>query len=92
MAGRWRRRLPRMRATTPASVLSALALGLLPVKELLTALEGEGAFGGELHHLLIFDLAWPIFVVSWLATACHRAAAARARARPTAASRRHQIG
>ena len=32
---------------------------------MITALEPEG---GELHHLFVFDLAWPVFLIAALAT------------------------
>lgn len=46
--------------------ISALAFALMLLQDLLWLIEEDS--GGELHHLVIFDLAWPVFVVSWLLT------------------------
>jgi uncharacterized membrane protein len=46
--------------------ISALALATLLIGDLIAQIE-EGT-GGELHHLFVFDLAWPIFLVGSLAT------------------------
>lgn len=45
--------------------LSALAIALMLLKDLIQAVEGHE---GELHDLPIFDIAWPVFVLSWLFT------------------------
>jgi hypothetical protein len=51
-------------------LLSALALGLMFLKGLIEFLEGGGEPGHRegLHDLAIFEIAWPIFVLSWLFT------------------------
>jgi hypothetical protein len=46
-------------------LLAALSLVLLVLKDVIAAVEPEG---GELHHLFVFDLAWPVFVIAGLAT------------------------
>ena len=59
-------------------LLAALSLVILVLQDVLTAVEPEG---GELHHLFVFDLAWPLFLIAALATliagggAAHRPAA-----------------
>ena len=51
-------------------VLSALALGLMLLQELIEVLEGGGELGHEqgLHDLAVFNVAWPVFVLTWLFT------------------------
>ena len=50
-------------------LLSAVALGLMLLQELIQVLEGNDPSHAEgLHHLAIFDIAWPVFVLSWLFT------------------------
>jgi hypothetical protein len=44
-------------------LLAALSLVLLVLQDVLTAVEPEG---GELHHLFVFDLAWPVFLIAGL--------------------------
>ena len=44
-------------------VVSALALVTLIAGDIVSGLESEH---GELHHLFVFDLAWPVFVLSGL--------------------------
>lgn len=60
-----------LRALYALPAVSALALVTLLVGDLIAALEA-GAHPDEadegLHHLFIFDLAWPIFLVGSLAT------------------------
>jgi hypothetical protein len=46
-------------------VIAAVSLAVMFVQDLVAALEGEG---GEIHHLFVFDLAWPVFLVSGLAS------------------------
>jgi hypothetical protein len=54
-----------LRAMYAVLLLAALSLALLVLQDVLTAVEPEG---GELHHLFVFDLAWPVFLVAGLAT------------------------
>jgi hypothetical protein len=51
-------------------LLSALALGLMLLKELIEVFEDGGEPGHKegLHDLAIFEIAWPIFALSWLFT------------------------
>jgi uncharacterized membrane protein YhaH (DUF805 family) len=51
-------------------VLSALALGLMLLQELIEVLEDGSELGHEqgLHDLAVFNVAWPVFVPSWLFT------------------------
>jgi hypothetical protein len=44
-------------------LIAAVSLVLLVVQDVLTAIESEG---GELHHLFVFDLAWPAFLIAGL--------------------------
>jgi len=46
-------------------LLAALSLVLLVIQDVFTAVGPEG---GELHHLFVFDLAWPVFLIAGLAT------------------------
>lgn len=46
-------------------LVAVLSLLLLLLQDLLTVVESEG---GELHHLFVFDLAWPLFLVAGLAS------------------------
>jgi hypothetical protein len=46
-------------------LLAVLSLMLLTLQDVLTAVEPES---GELHHLFVFDLAWPVFLIAGLAT------------------------
>jgi hypothetical protein len=46
-------------------LVAVLSLVLLLLQDVLTAVESEG---GELHHLFVFDLAWPLFLVAGLAS------------------------
>ena len=49
-------------------VLAAASLAMLLLGDLIATLESGGEHaedgGGELHHLFIFDLAWPVFLVT----------------------------
>ena len=45
-------------------LLATLSLVLLVLQDVLSAVEPEG---GELHHLFLFDLAWPAFIIAGLA-------------------------
>jgi hypothetical protein len=54
-----------LRAMYTVLLVAVLALALLLLQDVLTAVESEG---GELHHLFVFDLAWPIFLVAGLAS------------------------
>jgi hypothetical protein len=54
-----------LRAMYALLLLAALSLVLLMLQDVLTAVEPEGS---ELHHLFIFDKAWPVFLISGLAT------------------------
>jgi hypothetical protein len=47
-------------------VIAAVSLAVMLLQDIVAALEGEG---GELHHLFVFDLAWPVFLVAALASA-----------------------
>jgi hypothetical protein len=54
-----------LRAMYAVLLLAVLSLVLLLLQDVLTAVESEG---GELHHLFVFDLAWPLFLVAGLAS------------------------
>ena len=59
-------RSPRwLQAMYAVLLLAALSLVILVLQDVLTAVEPEG---GELHHLFVFDLAWPVFLIAALAT------------------------
>lgn len=45
-------------------VLSAFALATLLVGDALAAYETDEDHGADLHHLFVFDLAWPFFLAS----------------------------
>ena len=53
-----------LRAMNALLLLAALSLVLLVIQDVLTAVEPEG---GELHHLFVFDPAWPVFLIAGLA-------------------------
>jgi hypothetical protein len=54
-------RSPRwLQAMYAVLLLAALSLVILVLQDVLTAVEAEG---GELHHLFVFDLAWPVFLI-----------------------------
>ena len=44
-------------------LVAVLSLLLLLLQDVLTVVESDG---GELHHLFVFDLAWPLFLVAGL--------------------------
>jgi formate-dependent nitrite reductase membrane component NrfD len=44
---------------------AVLSLVLLVLQDVLTTVEPEGS---ELHHLFVFDVAWPVFLIARLAT------------------------
>jgi hypothetical protein len=44
-------------------LVAVLSLVLLLLQDVLTVVESDG---GELHHLFVFDLAWPLFLVAGL--------------------------
>jgi hypothetical protein len=44
-------------------LVAVLSLVLLLLQDVLTVVESEG---GELHHLFVFDMAWPLFLVTGL--------------------------
>ena len=50
-----------LRAMYTVLSVAVLSLVLLLLQDVLTAVESEG---GELHHLFVFDLAWPLFLVA----------------------------
>ena len=54
-----------LRAMYTVLLIAVLSLVLLLLQDVLTAVESEG---GELHHLFVFDLAWPLFLVAGLAS------------------------
>jgi hypothetical protein len=54
-----------LRAMYTVLLVAVLSLVLLLLQDVLTAVESEG---GELHHLFVFDLAWPLFLVAGLAS------------------------
>jgi hypothetical protein len=59
-------RSPRwLRAMYAILLLAALSFALLVLQDILNAVEPEG---GELHHLFVFDLAWPVFLIVGLAS------------------------
>jgi uncharacterized membrane protein YhaH (DUF805 family) len=68
--GRARRRPAWLTLLYGIGVLSALALGLMVLQELIEVLEAGGEPGHEqgLHDLAVFNVAWPVFVLSWLFT------------------------
>lgn len=47
-------------------IVSAIAFLTLLLGDLVAALEHGGE--GELHHLFVFELAWPVFLIGSLAT------------------------
>ena len=46
-------------------LIAAVSLVLLVLQDVLTAVESGGR---ELHHLFVFDLAWPAFLIAGLAS------------------------
>ena len=54
-----------LRAMYTVFLVAVLSLVLLVLQDVLTAIESEG---GELHHLFVFDYAWPVFLVAGLAS------------------------
>jgi hypothetical protein len=46
-------------------LVAVLSLVLLVLQDVLAAVESNG---GELHHLSVFNLAWPLFLVAGLAS------------------------
>jgi hypothetical protein len=42
-------------------LLAVLSFVLAVLQNVITALEPEG---GELHHLFVFDLTWPVFLIA----------------------------
>jgi len=46
-------------------VIAAVSLAVMFLQDIVATVEGEG---GELHHLFVFDLAWPVFLVAGLAS------------------------
>jgi hypothetical protein len=44
-------------------LVAVLSLVLLLLQDVLTIVESKG---GELHHLFVFDMAWPLFLVAGL--------------------------
>jgi hypothetical protein len=54
-----------LRAMYTVLLVAVLSLVLFLLQDVLTAVESEG---GELHHLFVFDLAWPLFLVAGLAS------------------------
>jgi hypothetical protein len=52
-----------LRAMYTVLLVAVLSLVLLLLQDVITVLESEG---GELHHLFVFDLAWPLFLVAGL--------------------------
>jgi hypothetical protein len=60
-----------LRALYVLPIVSAVSLGILLLGDLIAAIEA-GEHGadedGGLHHLFVFDLAWPVFLFSAPAT------------------------
>lgn len=54
-----------LRAMYTVLLVAVLSLVLLLLQDVLAVVESEG---GELHHLFVFDLAWPLFLVAGLAS------------------------
>jgi hypothetical protein len=54
-----------LRAMYTVLLVAVLSLMLLFLQDVLVAVESEG---GELHHLFVFDLAWPFFLIAGLAS------------------------
>jgi len=54
-----------LRAMYTVLLVAVFSLVLLVLQDVLAAVESEG---GELHHLSVFDLAWPVFLVAGLAS------------------------
>lgn len=52
-----------LRAMYSVLLVAVLSLVLLLLQDVLTVVESER---GELHHLSVFDLAWPLFLVAGL--------------------------
>jgi hypothetical protein len=53
-------------------LLAVLSFVLAVLQDVITALEPEG---GELHHLFVFDLTWPVFLIAGVASLIAGAAA-----------------
>jgi hypothetical protein len=49
-------------------VLTLVALATLFAQDVVSEIEERRGEHGELHHLFVFDLAWPVFLVSALLT------------------------
>jgi uncharacterized membrane protein YhaH (DUF805 family) len=54
-----------LRAMYAVFLLAVLSLVLLVLQNVFTTVEPEGS---ELHHLFVFDIAWPVFLIAGLAT------------------------
>ena len=54
-----------LRAMYTILMVAVLSLVLLVLQDVLAVFESKG---GELHHLFVFDLAWPLFLVAGLAS------------------------
>jgi hypothetical protein len=59
-----------LRALYVLPVLTVVSLATLFAQDVVSEIEERRGEHGELHHLFIFDLAWPVFVVSALLTVC----------------------
>ena len=54
-----------LRAMYTILLVAVFSLVLLVLQDVLAVFESKG---GELHHLFVFDLAWPVFLVAGLAS------------------------
>jgi ABC-type Fe3+ transport system permease subunit len=54
-----------LRAMYAVFLIAVLSLLLLVLQNVFTTVEPEGS---ELHHLFVFDIAWPVFLMAGLAT------------------------
>ena len=54
-----------LQATYAVFILAVLSLVLLVLQDVFTAFEPQGS---ELHHLFVFDIAWPVFLIAGFAT------------------------
>jgi hypothetical protein len=61
-----------LRAMYAVLLLAVLSFVLAVLQDVITALEPEG---GELHHLFVFDLTWPVFLIAGVASLIAGAAA-----------------
>ena len=59
-----------LRALYLLPVLTVVSLVTLFAQDVVSEIEERRGEHGELHHLVVFDLAWPVFLVSALLTLC----------------------